>query len=90
MEESFFASSISFISNVFESIVDDVADLLLFDEPYSSLDEDGILLVDQLITEIKTQNKSAILVLHDNQKAKIHGDYILRLESGNIFKKDAS
>ena len=65
-------------------------DLLLFDEPYSSLDEDGIFLVDQLITEIKTQNKSAILVLHDNQKAKIHGDYILRLESGNIFKKDAS
>ncbi len=60
-------------------------DLLLFDEPYSSLDEDGILLVDQLIAEIKIQNKSAILVLHDNQKAKIHGDRILRLESGSIF-----
>ena len=65
-------------------------DLLLFDEPYSGLDEDGILLVDQLIAKIKMQNKSAILVLHDNQKAKMHADYILKLESGKIFKKNAS
>ena len=63
-------------------------DLLLFDEPYSSLDADGVLLVDRMIGEIKIQNKSAILVLHDEQKARKHGDCILKLEHGSISKKN--
>ena len=65
-------------------------DLLLFDEPYSSLDEDGVYLVDRLLGEFKTHDKSAILVLHDEKKAKEHGDSILKLESGNISKINAS
>ena len=64
-------------------------DLLLFDEPYSSLDEDGVVLVDQLIADIKMQNKSAILVLHDEYKAKKYGDFIFKLASGKISKKNA-
>ena len=65
-------------------------DLLLFDEPYSSLDEDGVYLVDRLLSEFKTHDKSAILVLHDEKKAKEHGDSILKLESGKISKINAS
>ena len=65
-------------------------DLLLFDEPYSSLDEDGVVLVDQLIADIKMQNKSAILVLHDEYKAKKYGDFIFKLASGKISKKNAT
>ena len=65
-------------------------DLLLFDEPYSSLDEDGVYLVDRLLGELKTHDKSAILVLHDEKKAKEHGDSILKLESGKISKINAS
>ena len=65
-------------------------DLLLFDEPYTSLDGDGILLVDRLIESIKKQNKSLILVLHDEIKAKKYADYILTLELGKVFKKSAS
>ena len=65
-------------------------DLLLFDEPYSSLDEDGVYLVDRLLGEFKAHDKSAILVLHDEKKAKEHGDSILKLESGKISKINAS
>ena len=65
-------------------------DLLLFDEPYSSLDEDGVYLVDRLLGEFKTHDKSAILVLHDEMKAKEHGNSILKLESGKISKINAS
>ena len=65
-------------------------DLLLFDEPYTSLDGDGILLVDKLIESIKEQNKSLILVLHDEIKAKKYADYILTLELGKVMKKSAN
>ena len=46
------------------------------------------MLVDRLIGEIKIQNKSAILVLHDEQKARKNGDCILKLERGSISKKN--
>ena len=65
-------------------------DLLLFDEPYTSLDGDGIVLVDKLIEGIKKQNKSLILVLHDEIKAKKYADYILTLELGKVMKKSAN
>ena len=65
-------------------------DLLLFDEPYTSLDGDGIVLVDKLIERIKKQNKSLILVLHDEFKAKKYADFILTLELGKVVKKSAS
>ena len=65
-------------------------DLLLFDEPYNSLDEDGVYLVDRLLGEFKRHDRSAILVLHDEKKAKEHGDSILKLESGKISKINAS
>ena len=65
-------------------------DLLLFDEPYTSLDRDGIVLVDKLIEGIKKQNKSLILVLHDEIKAKKYADYTLTLELGKVMKKSAN
>ena len=65
-------------------------DLLLFDEPYTSLDGDGIVLVDKLIEGMKKQNKSLILVLHDEFKAKKYADFILTLELGKVVKKSAS
>jgi ABC-type multidrug transport system ATPase subunit len=64
-------------------------DLLLFDEPYTGLDDDGVLLVDKLIEKIKKQNKSLIMVLHNKHKAKKYSDSILSLDSGKAIKKNA-
>ena len=39
--------------------------LLLLDEPYNSLDDDGVVLVDALLAETRALGGAALVVLHD-------------------------
>lgn len=58
--------------------------LLLMDEPFSGLDEEGTSRMENALTQWKTGGKAMCLVLHDEAMAKKYGDRILRLNNGVI------
>jgi ABC-type multidrug transport system ATPase subunit len=64
-------------------------DLLLLDEPYSGLDEDGKNLVDEVIAEAAATGKTVVLATHDRQRAAI-ATRELRLEAGRILPSATS
>lgn len=58
--------------------------LLLFDEPFTGLDQSGIDLVDRLINKWKNNNKSVIMVLHNKKRAEEYAHTRLIINSGRI------
>lgn len=58
--------------------------LVLMDEPFSGLDDDGAKLMHDAISQWKSEGQSLCLVLHDEKRAKLYGDRILRIENGEI------
>ena len=59
-------------------------DMILIDEPFSSLDNDGIDMVQKEILEWREKNKSIAMVLHHKNHAEKFCDRILNIESGII------
>jgi len=59
-------------------------DLLLIDEPFSGLDEEGVDLMKNALKRWKSAGKSMCLVLHNLQRAEEFGDRILHLNNGMI------
>ena len=57
-------------------------DLLLFDEPFTGLDQDGAALMDKALTQWIKEGKTLCMVLHNMERAKIYGDQILYLNHG--------
>ena len=60
------------------------AELLLLDEPYSSLDPEGTELVTSLITDTRQRGGAAILVTHDILRAQRVADRVVALDDGRI------
>lgn len=58
--------------------------LMLLDEPYSSLDPEGTELVTALIADARRQGGAAILITHDITRATKVADRILTLADGRI------
>jgi fluoroquinolone transport system ATP-binding protein len=59
-------------------------DVLLLDEPYSSLDSEGTELVTALITDTRRQGGATILVTHDISRATRVSDRVLAIDDGRI------
>ena len=59
-------------------------DMILIDEPFSSLDNDGVNMVQKEILSWKEKNKTIAMVLHDKSHAEQFCDRILNIESGII------
>lgn len=59
-------------------------ELLLLDEPYSSLDQDGIELVTALIADTQRKGGATILVTHDIGRATTAADRLVALDDGRI------
>jgi len=57
-------------------------DLLLIDEPFSSLDAYGKNIVNEKIFYWKKQSKTISIILHDKNLAKNYADRILNIRSG--------
>jgi len=57
-------------------------DLLLFDEPFTGLDQDGAALMNKALTHWIEEGKTMCMVLHNMERAKIYGDQILYLNDG--------
>jgi heme ABC exporter ATP-binding subunit CcmA len=60
-------------------------DLLLLDEPYSSLDRSGAAMLTALIADTRRREGAAILVTHDITRARTVADSIVTLEDGRLF-----
>jgi heme ABC exporter ATP-binding subunit CcmA len=59
-------------------------DLLMLDEPYSSLDPEGTELVTGLVTETRNRGGATILVTHDVSRATRLADRIFSVDEGRI------
>ena len=60
--------------------------LLLFDEPFSGLDSNGIEIIERQLNNWKKNNKSIIMVLHDESIAQKYADRKLIISSGKIVQ----
>ena len=59
-------------------------DLLLLDEPYSSLDPEGTELVTSMIGDARKAGGAAILITHDVRRARQTADRVVALDDGRI------
>jgi heme exporter protein A len=60
------------------------ARLLLLDEPYNSLDGNGVTLVDELIANVRTRGGAAVVVLHDLERTSTIFDRVVELAHGRV------
>lgn len=60
------------------------ARLLLLDEPYNSLDGDGVSLVDELLASVRSKGGAAVVVLHDLERTNTEFDRVIELAQGRI------
>jgi energy-coupling factor transporter ATP-binding protein EcfA2 len=58
--------------------------VLLLDEPYSNLDEEGVELMNSVITDILQANGAALLALHELAPARGILDRTVRLVDGRV------
>lgn len=65
-------------------------DVLLLDEPYSSLDPEGTELVTALMTDTRNNGGATILVTHDVSRATRAADRVLSIDDGRIVAWSAS
>lgn len=60
------------------------ARLVLLDEPYNSLDGDGVAVVDELLASVRAQGGTALVVLHDLERGCAAFDRVVELRSGRL------
>lgn len=61
-------------------------ELIILDEPFSSLDEDGIETVSQLILKAKERGALVIVACHDFELLSFVSDEIFKIVAGKITK----
>ena len=64
-------------------------DVLLLDEPFNSLDADGVALVSALVEQTRARGATVLLVAHDLQRGAIQADRIVAMSDGR-FVEDAA
>lgn len=64
--------------------------ILIFDEPFSCLDDKSVNIVREIILEEKKKGKLIILASHVKEDIEILCDYVYRLSDGKLVKCDKS
>lgn len=59
--------------------------VLLLDEPYVSLDEDGMRLVDAVVSEWSARGRAVVMATHFSERARLVCDRVLPLVDGVIL-----
>lgn len=60
-------------------------DLIILDEPTNALDKGGVELVNNLILELKKENKTVLVASHDHETLEVVADEIFIIENGEII-----
>ncbi|HKO21414.1 MAG TPA: ATP-binding cassette domain-containing protein, partial [Candidatus Eisenbacteria bacterium] len=59
-------------------------ELLILDEPYAGLDDAGILVVNQVLSEIQKAGRTALLIAHDKERGGGVITRTVRLRIGRV------
>lgn len=59
--------------------------ILILDEPFNGLDKQGVLDIQQIIMNLKKENKTILLTSHDERNIETLCDVVYELERGNIL-----
>lgn len=59
-------------------------DILIMDEPFSSLDFEGVRDVLELILELRTAGHGVLVITHDLEKLGAHADRLVLLDGGRL------
>lgn len=65
-------------------------DVLLLDEPFNSLDADGVALVSDLVHQTRARGATVLLVAHDLQRGSIGADRLVAMTEGRFVDDAAS
>ncbi len=63
-------------------------DLIILDEPTNALDSDAILLIKELLINMKNNNKLILLASHDKEELEVLSDEIFYIENGSIINHE--
>ena len=64
--------------------------LLLLDEPYNSLDDDGLAVVDKLVRDTRADGGATVIVSHDVDRVSGIADRILTMDDGLLFAGESA
>ena len=64
--------------------------LLLLDEPYNSLDAEGVTVIDRLLAETRARGGAALVVLHDLARCTIAVDRVVEMREGRLCGEAAT
>jgi heme exporter protein A len=59
-------------------------DVALLDEPYGALDPEGFVLVDEVVTELKSRGATVVIATHQVDRVAAYSDRIFTLEAGRL------
>ena len=62
--------------------------ILLLDEPMNSLDKNGVQEIRELLLDLKKQDKTIVLVSHNQEDIRVLCDELYEIENGMLVKKN--
>jgi ABC-2 type transport system ATP-binding protein len=69
-----------------QAIMED-PELLILDEPFTGLDEEGVADIRQLLLELKKQGKTILLSSHNREDIEILCDQVFHMEHGRLHRE---
>lgn len=62
-------------------------DIVIMDEPINAIDQAGVILIRDILDELKAEGKIIIIACHDSEEMEILADIIFEMEEGTIVNK---
>ena len=63
-----------------------IPDLIILDEPINAIDKEGVLLIRNVLDELKKRDKIIIIACHDAAEMDVLADEIIVMETGRISR----
>ena len=63
-------------------------DIVILDEPINAIDKDGVILIREILDDLKKRDKIVIIACHDAEEMRVLADEIIQMEEGRIVKVD--
>lgn len=63
-------------------------DIVILDEPINAIDKDGVILIREILDDLKKRDKLVIIACHDAEEMRVLADEIIQMEEGRIVMVD--
>ena len=64
-------------------------DIVILDEPINAIDQEGVLLVRQLLNKVKENGSVVIIACHDREELELLSDVIIPIEKGRVLNYES-